>query len=157
MTSRAAVVAQARKFVGRKFHHQGRHVFEGFDCLGVVLSVAEELELLDTRGARIFRTDYCDYGAQPIGDEMLRQCRLRMIERPGGAAAPRSIADVLVMRLPDDPTHMAIVTELGGLPAIIHAYAGGSGRVVEHVLDTAWIRRIAGVFCFPGIEGAPWR
>jgi cell wall-associated NlpC family hydrolase len=150
--SKKQVVDQARKFVGRKFHHQGRYTFEGFDCLGIVLSVGEELELRDTRGERILRTDYRDYGSQPIGNEMLRQCRLRMIERQGGSAAPRQLADVLVMRLPDDPTHMAIVTELGGLPAIVHAYAGGSGRVVEHVLDFSWIRRIAGVFRFPGVE-----
>ncbi len=34
----------------------------------------------------------------------------------------------------------------------VAAYAG-SGKVVEHVLDAKWLKRIAGVFALPGVEG----
>jgi hypothetical protein len=152
VTSRADIADQARRLVGYRFRHQGRFTSEGFDCTGIFLATAEDLGLRDALGIRFLRTDYHDYHFQPQGDLMLREARRRLFERPGGATAERQLGDVLVMRLPDDPTHVAFVTRLLGQEAMVHAYAGGSERVVEHILDRAWRNRIVAVFHFPGVE-----
>jgi uncharacterized membrane protein len=46
---------------------------------------------------------------------------------------------------------MAIVSQLKQGLGIIHAL-GGLGKIVEHLIDSRWQSRIAGVFAYPGVD-----
>lgn len=134
MTTRLEVIEQARKYLGVRFHHQGRNS-AGLDCAGLVVRVAHDLELssFDSR----------DYGREPNAG-MLKSVMESNMDRvrkyvPG---------DVVLMRFNKEPQHLAIVTELG----IIHAYAQAR-KVVEHSLDTVWLSRIIAAYSFRGLNG----
>jgi hypothetical protein len=154
--TRVDIVAAARKYLGRPLRHQGR--IDAFDCVGIVLAVAEDLALADRNSRPILRTDYANYSRQPIDGFVHGECGRRLIDRqlswPTSTfyflRASLTPGDVLTLRLPTVPCHTAIVSELRGESAIVHAYSGAR-KVVEHRLDDAWFRRIAGVFSFPGV------
>jgi hypothetical protein len=150
MPAKAAIVQKARECLGTPFRDQGRIKGLGLDCLGIVLWTCAALGLRDRAGAPIQIDDYPDRGGAPVGDFMLEECKRRLVEKPIGD--PLEAADVLVMSISKDPTHLAIVAEVAGLEGIIHAYAGSIGKVSEHVLDLKWRRRIRGVFTLPGAE-----
>jgi len=151
---KADVVAKAREYLGSPYQNQGRVKGKSIDCVGLALCVAEELGIHDRAGDPILRTHHSDYSGAPIGEDLLRVCRDRLIEKP----FPIAPGDVLVIsanprNAGKDATHLGIACFIGNLPAVIHSYAGGRQRVVEHVLDARWMRRIRGVFSFPGVEG----
>lgn len=131
----AAIVAEARSYIGTPFHHQGRVKGIGIDCVGLVIGIAHALGLSDF--------DTADYGRQPdpvaMGatlDAHLDRVNLSDI-RPG---------DILWLRMIWEPMHLAIVTEVDPL-RIVHAYQRpGLSRCVEQGIDDAWRRRI--VACF---------
>lgn len=152
--SAAEVVKAARSWIGTPFCHQGRHkaVAEragACDCLGVLVGVAEELELRSVDGDLLAQFDVRDYGHIPDGarlqhmlDALLRPVRVEDI----------SAGDVLLMRFERLPQHLAIVSDhtQGGL-GIIHALAA-MRKVVEHRLDAQWHRRIVRAYRVSGVE-----
>jgi cell wall-associated NlpC family hydrolase len=150
MPARADIVAKAREFLGTPFQHQGRLKGKAMDCVGLVLCVAEELSIVDVEGNPILGAQYLNYGPQPtdrfVYDECLRRLRAKRAEEP------LESGDVLSLRVPSVPCHVAIVSELQGGFGMVHAYSGGPEKVVEHVLDWKWCRRIEGVFSFPGTD-----
>lgn len=154
MSQSAEIVAAARIYLGRPIRHQGRT--DAFDCVGLVLAVAEDLALVDVAGEPILRAQYANYPAQPVNGFVHAECRrrleVRMIPTIGDSLnkvrQELEPGDVLTLRLPSVPCHTGIVSEVAGEPGIIHAYSP-VGRVVEHRLDNPWIHRIAGVFRFP--------
>jgi hypothetical protein len=174
MVHRAEVVAKAREFLDTPFHHQGRTRGRGLDCVGLVLCVGGELGLCDVGGVPIHVHLYANYPAQPFGRIVHNECMRRLVIkwlydpariRDQGAAPPLELldpGDVLTMRNPKIPTHTAIVGSLSAHAGdsyltIIHAYPGAAtrkspgGKVAEHILDKKWLRRIEGVFSFPGV------
>jgi cell wall-associated NlpC family hydrolase len=151
MTTRAEVLTQARSYLHTPYENQGRSSNK-LDCVGLALCVAEDLAIVDKKGERILRSQHSDYSGQPIGEDLLKICRERLIEK----TFPLAPGDVLVLAMDPknagrDATHLGIVTFIGNLPAVIHSYAGGKARVVEHVLDSRWMARIRGIFSFPGV------
>ncbi len=136
MASKSDIVAEARKWLGTPYHHQGRVLGHGVDCLGLVAEVAKALDLC--------HTDRNDYGRMPEGtrllDELTEHAGRRMRyehSEPG---------DILVFRFMSHPRHVGIRTDVG----VIHSYAQ-LGKVVEHSLDARWIRQIVCAFEFPGV------
>jgi NlpC/P60 family putative phage cell wall peptidase len=148
MPARADVIAAARAWHGTPFRHQGRIKGKAIDCVGLVLCVAEELGILDVDGRAILGRDYLNYRAQPLDSFVHQECERRLIQWDLEAMAP---GDVVTMRVPDVPCHVAIISELQGNFGLIHAYSS-IGKVAEHILDEKWRRRICGVFTFPGVE-----
>ena len=145
MATRTEIVVAARKYLGFPMRHQGR--LSALDCVGLVLAVAEDLELVDIRGVPIRRNDYLQYGPQPVNAFVHDECARRLLACP----TPIGPGDVLTLRVPLIPCHVAIVSEIPGQGlGIIHAYAE-SQNVVEHRLDEAWRNRIVGAFSFPGV------
>jgi cell wall-associated NlpC family hydrolase len=143
----ADVVRRARVYLGTPFLHQGRVLGRGVDCVGLILSVAEDLQLVDRAGRPFKRSDYHNYGRQPLERFVHDECLARLEKRP---LAELKDGDVVSMRVPHLPTHTAIVALRDGVEHVIHAYEGSSG-VVEHILSLPWRRRIVGAFCFPGV------
>lgn len=152
------VVAAARKYLGHPIRHQGRT--DAFDCVGLVLAVAEDLALVDVKGDAILKAQYANYPSQPVNafvhDECKRRLEVRMIPtmRDSLVKVRQELepGDVVTVRLPSVPCHTGIISQVHREPGIIHAYSP-VGKVVEHRLDNHWIHRIAGVFRFPGLHG----
>jgi len=166
------VVQAARKYLDTPFGQRGRRIGKGIDCIGVVLCVGTDLSLCDKDGNPFHPLLYKDYANQPFGDELQEECKKRLIVKR--LTTPTSLdqiipGDIVTMRIPPETTfrraftrnekltpitHVAIVSDLqGGTLGVIHSYNSESvqRKVVEHLVDIRWLRRIAGVFAFPGV------
>jgi cell wall-associated NlpC family hydrolase len=135
MTTRADVIAEARRHLQVRWVHQGRSR-AGVDCVGLIIKVAHGL------GLSTF--DIADYSRQP-DPVMMRSLLAEHMEAI--AAVSAQPGDVLLMRFEREPQHVAIVTDIG----IIHAYAQAR-KVVEHRLDSVWKSRIVGAYRFKGLD-----
>lgn len=139
--TRAAIIAEARAWLGTRWQHQQALKGIGCDCIGLVAGVARELGIPE--GAR-FRADprFRGYGRTPE-PKMLRAACAEYLD-PVDAAIP---GDVLVLRFESEPQHFAL---LSAPDYMIHAYAQRR-RVVENRIDENWRARIVGAFAFRGI------
>lgn len=152
------IALAARGWVGTRFTHQGRMKKTethkgGVDCLGLLVGVAEELELrvlsAEFGEVPLSRFDSRDYGHNP-------ECyRLRDVLAAVMEVVPFSEmqpGDIVLMRLETMPQHVGIISDYaGGGLGLIHAYAAAR-KVVEHRLDEVWRERIVGVYrvrCHP--------
>jgi len=141
------IVRAARGWIGTRFSHQGRlrktiSHSGGVDCLGLLVGVAQELDLRDGLGNRLSQADECQYSHLP--DVQYLESVLARLMRPVDtrALAP---GDVLMLQVGDRPQHLGIVSDhLAGL-GLIHAYAPARA-VVEHALDAWWKKRIHAAF-----------
>lgn len=133
------IVSEARKYIGTKFMHHGRLINAGVDCVGVIVGVAESLNL-DCH-------DVNAYSKIPHADELMPEldksfCRIDIADMKPG--------DILVFwinRRTKIPQHLAIMTDKG----MIHTYQSVE-RVVEHGLTKKWLRRLIAVFKFNGVD-----
>jgi hypothetical protein len=169
VTTRAEIIAKAREYLGTPFRHQGRLKGRAMDCGGLPLCVGQDLGMLDKGGALFDRYFHSDYNIRLFSMDRLRtECRKLWLELPDGD--PPLPGDVLIMRLSvridsgavveawleqnkrGIASHLAMVTGLTPRLSAIHAYNGEANRVIEHEFDAAWMRRIAGVFRYPGVE-----
>ncbi|MEM6626829.1 MAG: NlpC/P60 family protein [Pseudomonadota bacterium] len=143
--ARAAVVDEARLWLGTPYRHQASVKGAGCDCLGLVRGVWRCLEGEEPETAPPYTPDW----AEAIGGEtLLEAARRHLIEIPAGDAAT---GDILLFRmtLGAPAKHAAIVS---GPDRIIHAYWGRA--VTETRLVPWWRRRIAGAFSFPIVSNA---
>jgi hypothetical protein len=169
MTTRAQIIAKAREYLGTPFHHQGRLKGQRMDCGGLPLCVGEDLGMLDINGLLFDRYFHSDYSNRLFSHDRLRtECQKLWIALPDGESPLPG--DLLLISLPARmdsgatveawleqkkrgiASHLAMVTGLAPRLTAIHAYNGEANRVVEHEFDAAWMRRIAGVFRYPGVE-----
>jgi hypothetical protein len=149
MPTRAQIFGKAREYVGTPFDHQKRVKQLGIDCVGLALCVGHDLGIMGRDGKPILPTDYPAYSSQPAGTLMLTICKQRLAQKKHSEMKP---GDVVAMRMPVDPVHLGIVSEIGGVLHLIHAYNTPSNpRCVEHVIDARWRRRIVGVFEYAGV------
>jgi hypothetical protein len=135
------IVACARGWVGTRFHHQGRLKKTnahkgGVDCLGLLMGVAEELDL---PFAGYDDTSYPHYPDTLKLRLALTQAMLEV------EVEDIKAGDILLLSIEGSPQHLAVVSEMASDLAIIHAYAPARA-VVEHILDDWWRERIVGVF-----------
>jgi NlpC/P60 family putative phage cell wall peptidase len=150
MVTRAQVVAEARSWLGTKFHHQAAIKGVGCDCIGLVRGVCRDLGL---------RQDPQKYRHQPIGYPMesdgvvlLDACAERMEKIDLAHAKPGDI--FLLQWQPSRPHHLGFLVDYrtGGL-GMIHCYGGRPhGRVIEHRLDDSWRGRVFAAYRIPGLE-----
>ncbi|MEK6746865.1 MAG: NlpC/P60 family protein [Pseudomonadota bacterium] len=135
------IVACARGFVGTRFHHQGRLKKTdshkgGIDCLGLLIGVANELNLPFTQYDEINYSHYPD--VQKLRQKLAGALQEIPIEN-------MRVGDVLLLNIDGNAQHLAIASEISNELAIIHAYAPARS-VVEHVLDDWWKKRVEAVF-----------
>ena len=151
MTTRAAVVAEARTWIGTRFHHQAALKGVGCDCVGLVMGVGIALELLPADFTSLPEfAPYRGYSRVPRGDGFLEKACARFgveirIQEAG-------IGDVLTFSFGGDPSHMAILGDYpdGGF-SLIHAYAP-QRRVLEARFDDAWRGRAVTACRYPGVD-----
>lgn len=145
---RLQIVDRARQYVGTPFRHQGRRIGVGIDCIGLILCVAEDLNLKDREDKPFLRGDYPSYGPQPIDSFVHQECDRRLVRRN---VWQMDEGDIVSMRVPHLPTHTAFIVKREQSLYLVHAYSGGPERTVEHILSDPWRRRIVGAFSFPEV------
>lgn len=145
MIARAAVVAEARAWIGTRWRHQACFKGVGVDCVGLVGGVAVALGL---PGAKEWASNpvWHQYGRKPDPKTLLAGCDAFM-DRIHLAAAREG--DVLVMHFRADPQHFAIISEPSPL-SIIHAFAQAR-RVTEARVDELWRGRVVRAYAYRGI------
>ncbi len=131
----AALIAQAREWVGVKFLHQGRTRL-GCDCLGLIAGVLGELG--DTVALAALPQGY---GRDPQAQLLERLTSTTTI-------APLQAGVLLLIQWPQTefPSHAAIYTG----SSMIHSYAA-VGKVVEHGYREPWVRRTVSVWALPSV------
>src|ERR1044071_9022478 len=107
---RAHLVATARQYIGTPFADQGRVKGLAVDCVGLVLSVAEDCGMHDIFDRPLLRSDYGNYSAQPMGDFVHQEVARRLIPKPIEQMQP---GDILTLRVPTEPCHVAFISEIG--------------------------------------------
>ena len=144
-TSRAAIVAEARRWLGTPYRHQASALGAGCDCLGLVRGVWRAVCGGEPEAPPPYTPDWSDGG-----DELLRDAARRwFVEIAPADAAP---ADVLLFRMCAGAPmkHAAILV---APDRIIHAYWGRA--VVESRLTPFWRARLTAAFSFPGVDEWP--
>ncbi len=143
------IVTEARSWLGTAYRRQQRAKGLATDCVGFVCGVLVAVGAAPADAWSREFVQHATYAKHAPDGLVVAAMRLVMSEIEPAVAGP---ADVVVMRLPGQPQHLALLTPypLGGV-AVIHAWFG-AGRVVEHQLDTAWRARITHAFRIPGVE-----
>ena len=144
LLTRARIVAEARSWIGTPYRHQASLRSVGCDCLGLVRGVWRTLVGGEPETPGPYGSDW----AEAAGEERLIQAGEREFEPVDAAAF--ATGDLLLFRWRDGvpAKHAAIATS----PAtMIHAHDGAS--VCEVAIGSAWRRRIARAFSFPGLAG----
>jgi cell wall-associated NlpC family hydrolase len=136
MTNPAAIdamLAAARSALATPFHHQGRLVGAGLDCIGLVV--------ISLRAGGIMVRDRLDYERAP------RVGLLSSVLLAHGAqkVAAMQAGDVLLFAIRGLPQHVALCVSDD---VMIHAYAPAA-QVVETRLGEVWQRRLLGIYRFP--------
>lgn len=141
----AAVVAEARAWIGTPYVHQASTRGAGTDCLGLIRGVWRALKGDEPEPVPAYTPDWGEAGS----DELLARVAARHLRRvaPRTALAP---GQVLLFRMQRGAVakHLGIVAEAGESPSFVHAY--DRHGVVESPLSQPWRMRIAARFTFPG-------
>ena len=134
MPRRSEIVAEARKWLGTPYHHQGRVLGHGVDCYGVIEMVG--------RAFGIEVPENISYSRIP-DERHLLGCMDKYAVRI--AVQDMKPGDIVIMPFLSQMRHMGIVTDIG----VLHAWEP-VGKVVEHALDGAWRRLIRRAYQYPG-------
>jgi len=143
MLDRAAIVAEARSWLGTRYRHQQSLKGVGCDCLGLLRGVWRAVYGEEPEPVPAYSSDW----AEASGEEtLLAAAQRHLVEVPEPFLALPG--DVLLFRWkPHLPAkHCAILV---ADRRIVHAY-DAAGRVAESNVARDWEERIAGVFAFPG-------
>lgn len=123
----------ALHYLGTRFRHQGRTRWN-LDCIGLALLAAREVDPswhpIQTRA----------YGRDPDNDDLAAY-----LERNFGPPVQREPQPNDILHLWVGNNHLAIVTEHPEGLGIVHTYSEAE-RVVHHILDATWRRRIKGIY-----------
>ena len=141
--TRAAIVVEARAWIGTRYRHQASQKGVGCDCLGLVRGVWRSCIGDEPETTPPYAPDW----AEAKGEESLAAAALRHLV----PIAPDDFAegDVLLFRWRDGfvAKHVAIASSTH---TMIHAHDGAS--VCEIAIAPWWRRRLAYAFRFPGVE-----
>ena len=95
--------------------------------------------------------DSHDYARMPDGLTLRKNCRQYLAEQPRGYDPQPGDVALLWISVRRYPQHMAIFVPWDGRLGIIHAHQRFD-YVMEHSFDSYWIKRLVGVFIYPGVD-----
>lgn len=145
MISRDLIVELARDWLDTKYRHQGRVKGKYVDCVGLVTGVAGELGLNDIQAPK-------DYASRPSAVQLVSNCEKFLIRQETLDLKRGSIA--ILSCTDNEPQHFAIIANCGVQHTMIHALAPRR-KVLEECWDDYWLKRIVGIYEYPGTE--PWK
>lgn len=132
---RDEIVAEARKWLDTPYHHEGRVLGHGVDCIGLILAVANAFEMQVP--------NQLGYSRMPEEERLLAGLDAYMTRIEVTAARA---GDVVVIPFIHKLRHLAILTDKG----MIHAHEP-NGKVVEHAVDDRWRHMFRRAYQFPGV------
>jgi NlpC/P60 family putative phage cell wall peptidase len=141
--TRAAIVAEARSWIGTRYRHQASVKGVGCDCLGLVRGVWRVCVGDEPEAPPPYAPDWAEAKREEsLADAALRH--LIPVARENFAAG-----DVLLFRWREGfiAKHVAIAASDS---TMIHAHDGAS--VCEVAITPWWRRRLAYAFRFPGVQ-----
>jgi NlpC/P60 family putative phage cell wall peptidase len=140
--TRAAIIAEARSWIGTPYRHQASLKGVGCDCLGLVRGVWRSLLGAEPRQAPPYSRDW----AEAAGEETLAQAARAHLSEI--APSEFALGDVLLFRYREryPAKHAAIVT---APDTMVHAHDGAA--VAEVAIAPWWRRRLAYAFRFPNV------
>jgi NlpC/P60 family putative phage cell wall peptidase len=140
--TRAAIVAEARTWIGTRYRHQASLKGVGCDCLGLVRGVWRGCVGIEPEAPPPYAPDW----AEATGEEALADAALRHLVAI--KTDDLGAGDVLLFRWREGlvAKHAAIATGDG---TMVHAHDGAA--VCEVALAPWWRRRLAFAFAFPGV------
>ncbi len=149
MTTRAAVVAEAKSWAKTPYQHQASLKGVGVDCIGLIRGVARGCGLVDP-----FETGaahkYFGYSQMPNPALLLEACRAFLQPIDTEAA---TVGDILLFNFADrgvkDPQHFGIITRAEP-PYVIHSLAPHC--VLEHRINEVWAARVVAAYALRGVE-----
>ena len=131
---RAAIIREARRWIGTPWRHLGRSA-HGLDCVGLVVMVCRALDLSSY--------DITGYGRDPRAADFVGH-----FTAGGGTRIPIAAAlpgDLLLFREERYPCHAGILSDRDGIATVIHAHATRR-KVLEEVLIREWLdKRVAAI------------
>ena len=137
------IVTEARNYIGVKFRHQGRSLSHGVDCLGLIICIAQQLQLESKQGIMLHELDQRIYSKTPDSHRLYQTLHMHLQEVSIDTISAGHIA---LMEFDRNPQHLAIISSYGNNDlGCIHAYAPAR-KVVEHRLDKVWRRKITHIF-----------
>ena len=141
MPTRAAIVTQARRYIGTPYHHQASAIGVGCDCVGLVRGVWRAFYGPEPEAVPPYAPDHGE--AEQI-EVLLDQGRRHLvpIEVP-------AMGDVVLfrMRTARIAKHCAI---LSSPTTMIHAQNDDCVREVS--FSAPWRRLVTAAFAFPGLD-----
>jgi NlpC/P60 family putative phage cell wall peptidase len=142
LLTRAAIVAEARGWIGTPYIHQASVKGVGCDCLGLVRGIWRALIGPEPEAPGPYAPAWAEAGAE---ERLLAAGRRHFV---GVDCASFQPGDVLLFRWqPHLPAkHLGLATSR---ETMIHAHDGAS---VAEVGLRVWRRKLAFAFAFPGIE-----
>ena len=147
------IVAQARTWLGTKYHHQGRlkksnRGSGGCDCIGLVIGVIDELGIEDGEGNSLVSADEMNYSMYPEQGRLVGSISRHLLEvKP----EEQQVGDLLLFRTFKDPQHVGLLTDYPtGGAGLIHCNSS-AGKVVEQPLTETWRRMLTHVYRFPNL------
>jgi len=140
MITRKEIVAVAKTYVGTPFHHLGRVKKIGIDCVGIILGVAEELNI-----PLVILPEFKRYGRRSRQESLLYYMDEQFIWVENREVG--SIAVSWYDRITKEPSHLGIVTEIG----MVHTNGHLKIAIEEH-WSPKWAMQIVGFYKYPGVE-----
>ena len=142
------IIHAARSWLGTRFQHQGRvkrsvQHHGGCDCLGLLLGVAEELDLRSRDGSRLAALLIPAYGHAPDSHLLKAQLTHHLLEVSKEAVQS---GDIGLFCIDGSARHLGIMAMYDADSyGLIHAYAPAR-RVVEHRMDAGWWQSLDAVY-----------
>lgn len=147
MVERAAVLAEARSWIGTPWSHQGRLKGVASDCIGLVV------ETLRAAGFPLGSFTYPSYGARPVRGSLEAMVARFLDPIPLTDILP---ADIVLVHWKTSPMHIAFVgnylhRDILAPLSLIHAMLD-LGAVQEHILDQRWTQHLSSAWRVPGVQ-----
>ena len=147
---RAAVIIEARQWLGTRYHHQAALKGVGCDCGGLVRGVGAETGLLSIDPQEW--ATYGNYGRLPHPERMRATLARFLVPVPPSRAR---LGDIAWMQWRENlPMHLAILSRIDidnpSRPTIIHALSDND-QVIEHTFSKEWQDRVASWWRYPGL------
>jgi len=137
------IINTARSWLGTPFHHQGRLKGVGVDCLGLLVGIAQELELRDESGKLLISYDKLDYGHLPNEQRLMAG----LVKHCNPARKPKE-GYIGLFEIDGTARHLGVFAKQKHYITLIHAYAPAR-QVVEHRFDAQWQEKLVKIFRLP--------
>lgn len=121
MLEREDIIAEARRWIGTPWRHQGRSR-SGVDCVGLVVLVA--------RNVGLEPEDVTGYARRQDGRALLRHLHKQLEIR---STTNWKIGNIGVFKESAFPIHVGFLSSREGVPTVIHAHARRR-QVIEEAL-----------------------